>query len=146
MLEALGVNIELPAEQVGACLDELGLGFCYARLCHQAMKHVAPVRSQLPFRTIFNLLGPLTNPAGAEYQLLGASRPETARLLAGALAQLGRRHALVVCGGQGPMFQFREHTDLKRAIARFYEARKPTAARCAGRPDTPPPAITASAR
>jgi anthranilate phosphoribosyltransferase len=99
VLEALGVNIELPPDRVSACLDELGVGFCYARLCHQAMKHVAPVRSQLPFRTIFNLLGPLTNPAGAEYQLLGTSRPDIAEKLAGALAQLGRRRALVVCGG-----------------------------------------------
>jgi anthranilate phosphoribosyltransferase len=98
VLEALGVNIELQPERVGACLDELGVGFCYARVCHQAMKYVAPVRSQLPFRTIFNLLGPLTNPAGAEFQLLGTSRPETAEKLAGALAQLGREHALVVCG------------------------------------------------
>jgi anthranilate phosphoribosyltransferase len=62
------------------------------------MKHVAPIRSQLPFRTIFNLLGPLTNPAGAEYQLLGACSIEIALKLAGALAELGRRHALVVCG------------------------------------------------
>ncbi|HUG93222.1 MAG TPA: anthranilate phosphoribosyltransferase, partial [Planctomycetaceae bacterium] len=98
VLEALGVNIELPPERVAACIDELGIGFCYARLCHQAMKHVAPVRSQLPFRTIFNLLGPLTNPAGAEYQLLGTSRPESAERLAGALARLGRTRALVVCG------------------------------------------------
>ncbi|MBW3538664.1 MAG: anthranilate phosphoribosyltransferase [Planctomycetes bacterium] len=98
VLEALGVNIELEPARVAECIDAVGIGFCYARLCHGAMKHVAPVRSKLPFRTIFNLLGPLTNPAGAQFQLLGTGRPETARKLAGVLAQLGRQRALVVCG------------------------------------------------
>lgn len=98
VLEALGVNLQLTPERVGACLDEVGIGFCFAPLLHGAMKHAAPVRKQLGFRTIFNLLGPLTNPAGAEYQLVGANHPSTAEKLARALAQLGRRHALVVCG------------------------------------------------
>src|SRR5690606_6801818 len=66
VLEALGVQIELTPEQAGRCLDDLGICFCYARNCHSAMKHVAPVRQQLGIRTIFNLLGPLTNPARAE--------------------------------------------------------------------------------
>lgn len=98
VLEALGVNIQLSPERVGACVRDVGIGFCFAALLHGAMKHVAPVRKQLKFRTIFNLLGPLTNPARAEYQLLGTGRVETAEKLAQALAQLGRKHACVVCG------------------------------------------------
>jgi anthranilate phosphoribosyltransferase len=98
VLEALGVNIQLSPERVTACLDELGIAFCFAPLLHGAMRFAAPVRKQLRFRTIFNLLGPLTNPARAEFQLVGAHRPETARKLAFALSRLGRRHALVVCG------------------------------------------------
>jgi anthranilate phosphoribosyltransferase len=98
VLEALGVNIQLSPERVGACVREIGLGFCFAALLHGAMKHVAPIRKQLKFRTIFNLLGPLTNPARAEYQLLGTGRVETAEKLAQALTLLGRTHACVVCG------------------------------------------------
>ncbi len=98
VLEALGVNIQLTPEQVGRCLDEVGIGFCFAPLFHGAMKYAAPVRKQLGFRTIFNLLGPMTNPAGAQYQLLGVNRRETADKLAHALARLGRKKALVVCG------------------------------------------------
>lgn len=98
VLEALGVNVQLSPEQVGACVDQIGLGFCFAPLFHSAMKHVGPIRRQLRFRTIFNLVGPLVNPAGAEFQLLGVSRIETARLLAEALRNLGRTRAVVVCG------------------------------------------------
>jgi anthranilate phosphoribosyltransferase len=98
VLEALGVRIDIPADQAGRCLDELGICFCYARTFHTAMKHVAPVRQQLGFRTIFNLLGPLTNPAGAEYQLIGVSNNATAAMIAGAISQLKMRRALVVCG------------------------------------------------
>jgi anthranilate phosphoribosyltransferase len=98
VLEALGVNVQLSPDEVGRCIDELGIGFCFAPLLHGAMKHVAPVRSKLGFRTIFNMLGPLTNPAGAEYQLVGASRLDAAEKLARALARLGRKMALVVCG------------------------------------------------
>jgi anthranilate phosphoribosyltransferase len=97
-LEQLGVNINLSPPQVTRCLDELKIGFCFAPLLHAAMKHAAPVRKQLQFRTIFNLLGPLTNPAGAEFQLVGTGRKETAHRLARALAELGRSHAYVVCG------------------------------------------------
>ncbi|MGE5192532.1 MAG: anthranilate phosphoribosyltransferase [Deltaproteobacteria bacterium] len=97
-LEQLGVNIQLSPEQVTRCVDELKIGFCFAPLFHAAMKHAAPVRKQLQFRTIFNLLGPLTNPANAEFQLVGAGRKETAHRLARALAELGRAHAYVVCG------------------------------------------------
>jgi len=98
VLEALGVNIQLTAEQAAKCIDEVGIGFCFARNLHQAMKHVAPVRSALGFRTIFNLLGPLSNPAGAEFQLIGTSRIESARRLAGAASRLGSTRTLVVCG------------------------------------------------
>lgn len=98
VLEALGVNINLTPEAVGRCIDEIGIGFCFARLLHQAMQHVAPVRQKLGFRTIFNLLGPMTNPAAAEYQLLGTNRITTAKKLAIAKAELGGTRTLVVCG------------------------------------------------
>ena len=98
VLESLGVNISLTPEAAGRCLDEIGIAFCFAPLVHGAMKHAAPVRKQLGFPTIFNLLGPLTNPAGAEYQLLGASSFARAELLATALAALGGRRSIVVCG------------------------------------------------
>lgn len=100
VLQALGVNIDLPPERVAACIDEVGLGFCYARLLHAAMRHVAPVRSALGFRTIFNLLGPLTNPAGAAFQLIGTTDRPTAEKLAHALRRLGTQRSLVVCGAQ----------------------------------------------
>lgn len=98
VLESLGVNITLNADQVAECIDAVGIGFCFAPLLHGAMKHAGPVRRELGFRTLFNLLGPLTNPAAADYQLLGSHQPETARMLAGALAELGIRHGVVVCG------------------------------------------------
>lgn len=98
VLEALQVNLQLSPEQVGRCIDEIGIGFCFAPLLHAAMKHVVPVRRTLGFRTIFNLLGPLTNPAGAEFQLLGANRISFAEKLATALSELGCTRALVVCG------------------------------------------------
>ena len=98
VLRALGVDIELSPEQVGRCIDEIGIGFCFAPLVHGAMKHAAGVRGQLGFRTIFNLLGPLTNPAAADYQLIGANTLEAALKLAEALMQLGRKRAVVVSG------------------------------------------------
>lgn len=98
VLEHLGVNISLSPQQVARCVDDLKIGFCFAPLFHGAMRHVAPVRKQLRFRTIFNLLGPLTNPAHAPYQLVGTGRVETAHRLARALSELGREHACVVCG------------------------------------------------
>ena len=101
VLEALGVQVTLTPEQVARCIDEAGLGFCFAPLLHGAMKHAAPVRRELGFRTVFNLLGPLTNPAGAESQLLGTGQPDTARMLAEALAELGCRRAIVVAGDRG---------------------------------------------
>lgn len=98
VLEALGVNIDLSPEQVATCIEEVGIGFCFAPLCHSAMKNVVPIRKRLGFRTIFNLLGPLTNPAGADFQLVGAGRDLIAEKLANALAKLGVKRAVVVCG------------------------------------------------
>jgi anthranilate phosphoribosyltransferase len=101
VLAELGVNINASVAQVEACLDELGLCFCFAPLMHPSMKHVAAVRKKLGIRTIFNVLGPLVNPADASYQLLGAGRPELRSLLAGAMARLGTRRTLVVSGEDG---------------------------------------------
>jgi anthranilate phosphoribosyltransferase len=101
VLAELGVNINASVPQVEACLDELGLCFCFAPLMHPAMKNVAAVRKKLGIRTIFNILGPLANPAGACYQLLGAGRPELRPLLSGAMQKLGTRRTLVVSGADG---------------------------------------------
>jgi anthranilate phosphoribosyltransferase len=101
VLAALGVNIEATVPQVEACLNELGIGFCFAPLMHPSMRNVAAVRKQLGIRTIFNVLGPLVNPAGATHQLLGAGRPELRPLLAGAMALLGTTRTLVVSGEDG---------------------------------------------
>ncbi|HUY90250.1 MAG TPA: anthranilate phosphoribosyltransferase [Pirellulales bacterium] len=101
VLAQLGVNLNASVECVTACLDELGVCFCFAPLMHAAMKHVAPVRQKLGVRTIFNLLGPLTNPAGAPFQLLGVGRDELRPLLAAVLARLGTRRAAVVRGADG---------------------------------------------
>ena len=98
VLEALGVNLQQSPAQVADCVDQIGIGFCFAPLLHQAMKFAAPVRKQLGFRTIFNMLGPLTNPARAAFQLVGASRIAAAEMLAEALHQLKAERALVVCG------------------------------------------------
>jgi anthranilate phosphoribosyltransferase len=101
VLAELGVNINANIAQVETCLNELGLCFCFAPLMHPSMKHVAAVRKKLGIRTIFNILGPLVNPAGASYQLLGAGRPELQPILAGAMAQLGTKRTLVVSGDDG---------------------------------------------
>jgi anthranilate phosphoribosyltransferase len=101
VLAALGVNVEASVETVGRCLDEVGICFCFAPLLHPAMKHVGPVRRALGFRTIFNLLGPLANPAGAPFQLIGTGRQELQDLLAGAMRLLGGERSIVVCGEDG---------------------------------------------
>ena len=101
VLAGLGVNIAATIPQVERCLDELGICFCFAPLMHPAMKNVSAVRKQLGIRTIFNLLGPLANPAGAQYQLLGVGRAELRPLIASALGMLGTERAYVVCGDDG---------------------------------------------
>ena len=101
VLAALGVNIEAGVARVENCLGELGICFCFAPLLHSAMKHVAVVRKQLKTPMIFNILGPLVNPASAPFQLLGVGRAELQPLLAEALLLLGVRRALVVYGSDG---------------------------------------------
>lgn len=101
VLEALGAEIDLSPEQVGRCIAQTGVGFMFARTHHPAMRFVAPVRAELPFRTIFNLLGPLTNPAGAKRQLVGVFDGAYVRPVADALAELGAERALVVHGTDG---------------------------------------------
>jgi len=101
VLEALGVRIDLPPAAICACIEEVGIGFLFAQAHHPAMRHVGPIRRELPFRTIFNCLGPLTNPAGARSQLVGVYEPRLVPLLAEALRQLGCEHALVVHGTNG---------------------------------------------
>lgn len=97
LLEALGVDLEAPPERVGEAIEELGFGFLFARVFHPAMRHVAPVRAELGVRTVFNLLGPLTNPAGADAYVLGVYSPEWLSPMAEALERLGAR-GLVVHG------------------------------------------------
>ncbi len=101
VLAALGVNIEASVPLVAECLDELGICFCFAPLLHPSMKHVGAVRKKLGVPTIFNLLGPLSNPAGAPFQLLGVGKENLHRLLAESLALLGTERAVVVRGEDG---------------------------------------------
>jgi anthranilate phosphoribosyltransferase len=101
VLAALGVNVEADVAIVEACLDELGICFCFAPLWHRAMKRVAAVRKKLGVPTIFNLLGPLSNPAAAPYQVVGVGRGEMRRPIAAALSALGTRSAIVVHGDDG---------------------------------------------
>ncbi len=101
VLQALGARIDLGPEGVAACIAEAGFGFMFAPAHHQATRFVVPVRRDLAVRTIFNLLGPLTNPAGARRQLIGVSDPSFLERIAGALARLGVDRALVVCSEDG---------------------------------------------
>jgi anthranilate phosphoribosyltransferase len=101
VLEALGARIDLGPIQVGQCIERLGFGFMFAPAHHQATRFVVPVRRELAVRTIFNFLGPLTNPAGATRQLIGVSDPSYLETMAGALARLGTKHALLVSGEDG---------------------------------------------
>jgi len=101
VLEKLGVNVNLTPEQVAQCVDTIGVGFMFAPHHHSAMKHAAPVRRELGVRTLFNLLGPLTNPAGAQNQLLGVFHQSLTAKLAQVLGELGSRHVLVVHGADG---------------------------------------------
>lgn len=101
VLEALGARLDLSPEAVGRCINEVGIGFLFARSHHPAMKHAAPIRAELGFRTIFNALGPLTNPAGATRQVLGVYDGALCEPLANVLLRLGAEHVLVVHGKAG---------------------------------------------
>ncbi len=101
LLEALGARIDLTPEAVATCITEVGFGFMFAPSHHQATRYVVPVRRELAVRTIFNFLGPLTNPAGAQRQLIGVSDPGYLETMAGALARLGTEHALLASSEDG---------------------------------------------
>ena len=101
VLEALGARIDLTPEAVGRCIDEVGFGFLFAPAHHSATRYVVPVRRELAVRTVFNFLGPLTNPAGARRQLIGVSDPAYLEPMAGALARLGTDRALLVSSEDG---------------------------------------------
>src|ERR671932_2428487 len=101
VLEALGFELEQPEERIAQSIDELGFGFLFAPTHHPAMRHAAPVRKELATRTVFNVLGPLTNPAGARAQVVGVYSPTLVRTIAEVLARLGARHAFVVHGAHG---------------------------------------------
>jgi anthranilate phosphoribosyltransferase len=98
VVEALGINLELTPQKVGRCVDEAGIGFLYAPLLHTAMKHVMPARREMGIRTVFNMLGPLTNPAGANAQVIGVYTATLTEPLARVLAELGTIRAFVVHG------------------------------------------------
>ena len=101
ILETLGVNLDLTPGQVAQCIDMTGVGFMFAPNHHSAMKYAAPVRRELGVRTLFNILGPLTNPAGAGNQLIGVFHPDLVGILARVLQRLGSRHVMVVHGMEG---------------------------------------------
>ncbi len=101
LLEALGIKVDLPPERVEECLKKAGIGFLFAPAFHTAMKHVVGPRRELGFRTIFNVLGPLTNPAGANCQLLGVYEASLTEIIAQVLQKLGSKRAMVVHGGGG---------------------------------------------
>jgi len=101
VVETLGINLELTPGQVARCIDEVGIGFLYAPLLHAAMKHVMPARREMGIRTVFNILGPLTNPAGANAQVIGVYARHLVEPLARVLAELGTIRAFVVHGADG---------------------------------------------
>jgi anthranilate phosphoribosyltransferase len=101
LLEALGVKIDLGPEAVGRCIDEVGMGFLFAPVFHPAMKHAAGPRREMGVRTVFNILGPMTNPASAPMQLIGVYSDSLREMVAGVLARLGTQRAMVVHGASG---------------------------------------------
>jgi anthranilate phosphoribosyltransferase len=101
VMEALGIDIQMPTDQLRIAIKEVGIGFLFAQRFHTSMKHVMPVRTQLKVRTVFNILGPLANPASACFQVVGVSSPEIMELMGNALHGLGLRHAFVVHGANG---------------------------------------------
>jgi anthranilate phosphoribosyltransferase len=125
VLEALGIRFDLTPEECGRAIDEVGLGFMFAPSYHPAMKHAGPVRRELGVRTVFNMLGPLTNPAGAEAQVLGVYSRALTEVHAGVLRNLGSRRAFVVhgAGGLDEMSSFGETrvTELNDGELRSYD-------------------------
>ncbi len=101
VLEALGVRIELPPEGVERCINEAGIGFMFAQAFHPSMRHAGPVRREIGIRTVFNILGPLTNPAAAQRQLIGVAFPQLGEKMAGVMGLLGSERSLVVHGAGG---------------------------------------------
>ena len=101
ILETLGARVDLAPEQVAQCIAEIGIGFMFAQQHHSAMKHVAPIRKELGVRTIFNILGPLTNPAGAKNQMMGVFHPDLVGIQVRVLQSLGARHVLIAHGMDG---------------------------------------------
>lgn len=101
VLETLGINVNLTPDQVARCVNEIGIGFMFAPNHHSAMRHAAPVRRELGVRTLFNLLGPLTNPAGAKRQIMGVFHRDLTGVLARVLQRLGSQHVMVVHGADG---------------------------------------------
>jgi anthranilate phosphoribosyltransferase len=101
VIEALGVRLELPVEHFGKAIREIGIGFFFARAAHAAARYAAPARKEIGVRTVFNLLGPLTNPAGARCHVVGVPSPELVDLVAATLSELGAQHAFVVHGAGG---------------------------------------------
>jgi len=101
VMEALGVDIQMPIDRLRRAINEVGIGFLFAQRFHKSMKHVMPARTQLKVRTVFNILGPLANPAGACFHVVGVSSPEIMELMANALQGLGVKHAFVVHGANG---------------------------------------------
>jgi len=125
VLEALKININLTPSQVEECLQKLGIAFFFAPVFHPAMKHAIGPRREIGFRTIFNLLGPLTNPAGVKRQILGVYDPDITELVAGVLKKLGAQNAMVVCGEGGideiSITGFTKITQIKnREITTYY--------------------------
>jgi len=100
-MEALGLDIQMPIERLRRAIKDTGIGFLFAQRFHTSMKHVMPARTQLKVRTVFNILGPLANPAGARFQVVGVSSSEIMELMANALAGLNTDHAFVVHGANG---------------------------------------------
>jgi anthranilate phosphoribosyltransferase len=101
VMEALGLDIQMPIERLRRAINDVGIGFLFAQRFHTSMKHVMPARTQLKVRTVFNILGPLANPAGAQFQIVGVSSPEIMELMANALHGLNIEHAFVVHGANG---------------------------------------------
>lgn len=141
VLRELGVNISLPPAAVAQCIDEVGIGFLFAAELHPAMKHAVAPRKQLALRTVFNILGPLTNPAGARRQVIGVFDAAMARVMAEALAATGSEHVLIAHGRAGldeiATCGPTEITELREGTIRVYEL---TAA-ALGLPETPVEAI-----